>query len=109
MDVHVFVRRQLVVERGVLKHDAEPLAHGVLGMRWIETVDFHLASCRLEQSRQDLDGGRFACAVGTEKRKDFAGLDRERDVVDGRELAVNFHQVFNANHGRHVDFRFSWA
>jgi hypothetical protein len=110
VELHVFVRRQFLVEARILKHDAEAPPHfGRLRDR-VQAVDFERSAGRREQRRQHLDRRRLAGAVGAEEREDLALSDVERDVVDGRHLSVLLHQVSYANHkGGEVLHEFSAA
>ena len=45
------------------------------------------------QRAQHLDGGRLACSVGAEEAEDLPRLDRERDLVDGGQVAVALDQT----------------
>ena len=59
----------------ILKDDPEPFADFILVVRRIKAVDLHLSTRRLQQRRQDFDGGCFSSTVGPQKGKDLARLD----------------------------------
>src|SRR5207253_9086869 len=54
--------------------------------------------CRLSQPEQESQGRRLASAVRTEEAGDGAGLEREREVLDGDELAVALGQQGDRDH-----------
>src|SRR6266436_1339049 len=97
VDVHVFPRRQVAVETGVLKHDTEPPPHVRLMLRGIEPVELQRSARRVEQGREHLDRGGLPGAVGTEKREDLAGFDVEGDVVDRRDFSERLDDVLDTN------------
>ncbi len=53
----------------------------------------HLARCRLEERRDQLEQCRLAGAVGTDHRQDFPLAHREGNVVDGDKPAEAFGQA----------------
>src|SRR5204863_9346111 len=85
VQVHVLVRRQLLIQAWILKDDPEqaPDVRGVRG--GIQPVDLNRPARRYEQRRQHLDRRGLPGAVRTEEGEDFAGLHIERDVVDRRD------------------------
>ncbi len=93
VQLHVLARRQLAVQAGVLEHDAEGAARGE--GRFLRVVagkqDRPLRG--RQGSRQHLDGGRLARAVGTEKPEDFPGFNLEGDIIDGAKVLECLHQV----------------
>ncbi len=46
------------------------------------------AGCWGHEAEDDVHGGGFACAIGTEQTDDFAGIDVEGEVVDGDGAVV---------------------
>src|SRR5437773_1742798 len=99
VNIHVFPRRELAVETGVLKHDTETAPHIRLMPRGIEPVELERSARGVEQGREHLDRGGLPGAIGTEKREDFAGSDVEGNVVDRRDLPECFDYVLDANDG----------
>ena len=56
---------------------------------------------RRGEAGHDAHRGRLAGTVRPEEAGDEAGLDLERDVVDGRERAVALGESFHCDHGLH--------
>ncbi len=56
-------------------------------MTWIDITHTHVSGIGRQQSAQDANEGRFARAVGTEQAEDLAPWHRQRDVVQGAEVA----------------------
>ena len=88
-------RRQIVfdgqfcVKHGVLKHDAQlfgNLAH-------VLAVDKHLASIFCKHTAHDGYRRGFACAVYTQKRKQFALFDAQRQIVDRVDVLKTLVQI----------------
>ena len=50
-------------------------------------VDLHLAAGRLEQTIDEFQRGRFACAAAAEEHERLAALHREIDVAQERLAA----------------------
>src|SRR6202050_5413380 len=93
VEAQVLLPGQVVVQGGLLEHQADVAAHGV-------PLGDHVVSCHpggarrgLGQGAQDLDGGGLACAVRPEKAERLAGRDLEIDAADGLDLAVALGQL----------------
>jgi hypothetical protein len=97
--IHVFVRGQLVVQAGLLEHDAETFAGFIVLHARIQPVQPHRAAGGLEQSSEDLDDSGFASPIGAEESEDFAFFHLERDILDGHQVAISFHQIGYLDHG----------
>ena len=91
-------RGQLVVEAGVLEHDAERSPHLVLLRARVEAVDAQRAAGGLEQGGQHLDGGGLAGAVRAEKGEDLPFSTANEISVHGAEVAEVLHQVADFDH-----------
>ena len=55
--------------------------------------EMHLASGHRQGAGKYVEERRLAGAVWTDQRADLAFIHRERDVVDGGQAAVSFHDV----------------
>jgi hypothetical protein len=51
----------------------------------------------MREAAQHSHGGRFAGSIRTEKTKDRAGLDCEREVLHGMHVTVAFAQTIKHN------------
>ena len=65
--------------------DARDMAHAVLVRH--EAADLDPAARRPQDAGQDLDGRRLAGAVGADEGQQLAGLETERDIDQGVDLA----------------------
>ena len=63
VQIHIFLRRQLVIQAGILKHDPERSSHLLLVVRRVVPVHAHLSRTRHQHRGQHLDGGRFPRSV----------------------------------------------
>ena len=97
---HVLVGGLLAVQAGVLENDPELFPGFILVDCGIEAVQFNRSAGGIQQGGEHLDGGGFAGAVGTEKGKDLARCDVERNVVDGGKVAELLDQVLYLDHDR---------
>ncbi len=82
MQLHVFFRREFVIQTRILEHDAERFASGALFMCRIMAVEFHRSLRRFQQCCQHLDGRRLAGTVGSQERENLALLYAESDVIN---------------------------
>src|SRR5438105_7347287 len=98
MNIHIFVRRQLTIQAGVLKNDSKPLPRFVLLNGWIEAIHFDPAAGWLEQRGKHLDSSGFSGAIGSQESEDFAPSHFERDAVYSGEGAKCFDQVLYFDH-----------
>ena len=53
---------------------------------------------RLQEPGDDADAGRLAGAIRAEKAVNLAGRDVQRHAVNGGEVAVALHQIFDGDH-----------
>ena len=95
---HVFDRGQILVEAGILKHDAESLPHFVLLLDGIHAVDLQRSAGGSQQSRQHFDGCGFSGAVRAEKGENFAFGHVKRHVVYGCKVTKLLHQLLYSDH-----------
>src|SRR5271155_267611 len=84
----IFADGQLAVETRMLKHDAEPPPHRGRFAREIVTEQLRAARLDWCERREQLEQGRFAAAVGSEKAEDLAARDCERHVGERRAIAI---------------------
>src|ERR1700744_254165 len=98
MQLHVFPRPEFTVEAGILKDDAEALAHLVVMGPGIEPIQRNAAAGGLEQGGEHFDGGGFSGSVGTEEGEDFAFCDLERNIIDSGEGAEGLDEILNTDH-----------
>jgi hypothetical protein len=59
----------------------------------------NLAAIGLEETGNDLDGGRLARAIRADVADNFAGAEAEADVFDGGKTAVALAEGFDLEHG----------
>src|SRR5262249_9788137 len=81
----ILADRQVVLERELLRHVADPLAY-LFGAE-VATLasQLHLAAGGIEEPAQHLDGGCLAGAVRAEESVDLAVADLEAHIVHGHE------------------------
>ena len=93
---------QDLVDRHLLGHVAEQVAHAPRFAQGIEAGDAHAAGIRGEQGGQDAQGGGLAGAVGAEQAVEAAGGHRQIEAVEGHHLgtlaAVGLAQVPQLQH-----------
>ena len=90
---------QVVVERDLLEHEPDARSDAVALGGHVVAGDAGAAAARAQQRAQDRDGRGLAGTVGTEEAEELARVDRERDVVDGGEVAEAAHQAFHFDGG----------
>ena len=84
--------------RGDQAEGADPLAELCrLGHR-VEPEHSDRAAIRMAQALEAFDGGRLPSAVRAEDAEDLALLDAERQVIDGRCVAVGLAQLIHCDH-----------
>ncbi len=98
-EAQVFVAGQLFVEEGAIGDIAGAPFALERGAGEIMAADGHRAGRWLQQAGQHLDGGGLAGAVGAEEAVDFAGRNRQADIVDGGEAAEVFAELMKVEHG----------
>ena len=86
-EAQVLDHREVVVERELLRHVADVLAHPLGLARDVEARDGRSSAARPQEAAQHADGRRFARAVGAEEADDLAPPRLEAHVVDGDEIA----------------------
>ena len=92
------VRRQLVVERQLLRHRADAPFHGIGVTAKRLTGDPDLAAIGLQQTGNHRDRRRLARAVRSEQTEQLPALDPERHIVYGDERAEGFAKMCNFQH-----------
>src|SRR5260370_5460664 len=102
VETQVLLRCQVVVQGGVLEHQADVAAHGVAFL--CDIVACHPGGTRggIRQGAQDLDRGGLAGAVRAEKPERLPGFDFEVDAADGIDLAVLLGQRADRASCRHT-------
>src|SRR5262249_56378816 len=88
-EVEVLFYREVVVERKLLRHIADLLAHAA-GAQAGLAYEPHLPARRLEQPAEHLDGRRFAGAVRAEQPENLPMLNLQADVIHGGERPEPF-------------------
>src|SRR5580704_15560560 len=102
VEAQVLLPGQVVVQGGVLEHQADVAAHGVPFL--CDIVARHPGGTRggIRQGAQDLDRGGLAGAVRAEKPERLPGSDLEIDAADGLDLAVLLGQRADRDGLRHT-------
>src|SRR3954462_9017756 len=98
MEFHVFVRRQFLIERRVLKHNAKCLAYSCGFRHRIAPINPNVATRRQEKCGEHLDRCGFAGAVGAEEREALALADGKGNVVYGGNVAKALYQMLDRNY-----------
>ena len=88
-DQHVIEHRQLLEQGGLLEgaHQAERGDAAGAQARDVQPLEQHLARGRRIEAADDVEGGGLAGAVRADQAANFARLDREREIVHGRDTA----------------------
>src|SRR5262245_47881032 len=86
---------QIFVEAEFLRHITDSLANLVGASHAIEAEHRSSAFGRNEQSAKRLDQRRLARTVRTEESENFALLDRDAHVVNGREIPETNGEIFS--------------
>ena len=68
-------------------------------LRDVDPVDACRPGRRLDEVEEEVDRGRLAGAVGAEQTEHLAGLDRERQVVEGDVRIVPLRESCSLEHG----------
>src|SRR5260370_28091684 len=89
----VFLSRQPVVERRVLKDHADGLPDLIRLREDIETGQDRAAASRRQKRGENVDRGGLARAVGAEKAEEFTLFHLEINPCDGSEIAELLHQL----------------
>src|ERR1700693_5595908 len=101
MKTQVLLAGQVVVQRGVLEHQADVAAHGVPLPDHVVTRDPGGPRGGVRQGAQDLDGGGLARAVRPEEAERLTRGNFEIDAADGIDLAVLLGQLANRDRRIH--------
>src|SRR5262249_48190024 len=83
----ILLHAQLEIARHRLRDHANRAAHPVGLLPDVEAVDDGRAGGRRQQRDEHANQRRLAGAVGAEQAEELAGLHRERNPVDGGEVA----------------------
>ena len=96
---HVFHHGHVREERVVLEDDADV---ALVGRQMIDrrAVDPHASGGLANEARDHAQKGGLAAARRSQQGHDLAGLDGERDAVDGQRLAVAHGQVLDVERAR---------
>src|SRR5260370_37489449 len=102
VETQVLLPGQVVVQGGVLEHQADVAAHGVAFL--CDIVACHPGGTRggIRQGARELDRGGLAGAVRAEKPERLPGFDFEVDAADGIDLAVLLGQRADRDSCRHT-------
>src|SRR5262245_45151755 len=92
--------RELVGELRLLQLHPESLPQFAVMAAPGEAENLHISRIRFEQTLENFDRGRLACAVGTEQTETFAASDLERQTIDSHDIAVSLDQIA-AHHAGH--------
>ncbi len=93
MEDEIFVGRQVLVQGGVLKDDADGVADPVRLLHAVEPVHGGAARCGREKRAEYVYGRGLSRAVGAEKAEDGSFLDGKGDAVHGPQRAVILDKV----------------
>ncbi len=74
--------------RALAEHHADPRHMGDAAFPRHQPADVAMAGARAQDSRQDLDGGRFARAVRTDEAEQLAFRERETHLVERHDVLV---------------------
>ena len=99
-EVQVLIDGQIVVQRKLLRHVADSLAHVRRTQMAPLARELHLSARRIEQPAEHLDRRGLARAVGAEQAVDFAVAHLQRDVVHGAERPECLREIRRAD--RHL-------
>src|SRR5580658_1120356 len=102
VEAQVLLPGQVVVQGGLLEHQADVAAHGVPLPDHVVTRDPGGTRGGIRQGAQNLDRGGLAGAVRTEKPEGLADGDLEVDAADGLDLAVLLGQRADLDCFRHT-------
>src|SRR6201984_1403723 len=88
VEAQVLLAGQVVVQGGVLEHQADIAPHGVALPDHVMTGDPGGTRGRVRQGAQDLDGGGLARPVRAEEAEGLSGGYLEVDAAYGLDLAI---------------------
>ena len=103
----VLARRKTRKEASALRHVGNAEAHDGLGRQSGDraAIERHLAGHGLQQTRDSAQRRRLAGAVATQQRHHLAGVDGQREAVQGLDLAVADGQAVKREQGHRVRFQ----
>src|ERR1019366_3286111 len=84
----IFADRQLAIETGMLKHDAEPAPHRTGFARQVMTEHARASRLNRRQGREQLEQSGLAAAVGSQEAKELAACDRKSHIAERLAIAV---------------------
>src|SRR5271165_2139835 len=93
VEAQVLLPGQVVIQGGVLEHQADVAAHGVSFPHHVMTGDPGGTRGRVRQGAQDLDRGGFTRPVRAEEAEGLSGGYLEVDAAYGIDLAVPLGQL----------------
>src|SRR3989454_1395534 len=94
LEPEVLPGREIVVEDDLGRDPTDPLLHVHRIPTDVVSGDPGVAFRHVGQAREQLDHRRLAGAVRTEEPEDGPRGDLHVDVVDGRQLSVDFREIF---------------
>src|SRR5207248_4660112 len=94
--------RQIGIESRLTGHVADEALGLQRLLPAIESGDSRRAGVGVQESHQQPDGRRLACAIGAQETEDVALLDLERDLDDAALAAVALGKFLDFDDGRHV-------
>jgi hypothetical protein len=93
METEIMHAGKSVVEAGVLEDQPDGMAHLVLLVDDVVTVEGGFAGCGAGEGAEYIDGGGLSGAVGAQKTEYFPRRYVEADVVDRDEWAIFFYEI----------------
>ena len=94
----ILTRREIIVQRDVLRHDANTSFNLSLLRGDVQTVNLHMPAVRFRQARQDFNGTGFARAIRAEQTVNLAVVDPKTDRIHRDERTVFFMKFRDNKH-----------
>jgi len=101
-EAEVLPAADLLVERGLLRHQADLKQRFPRPSRDVPSEDLHLTLGGRKQSAHYVDEGRLSGAVRPHDPDDLAGLDRHRKAIEGGRPAKANDQLLGKHRVRHA-------
>jgi hypothetical protein len=89
----IFQNREVAIQAKALRDVAELGAHFLPLLPCVYTFDGRTPTGWMREAAQHSHGGRFASSIWTEKTKDRARLDCQREVLHGMDITVALAQM----------------
>src|SRR6266487_6733995 len=93
----VFLRRETIVERLILEHEADASPHFIRIGENVKTRHGRFTCGGPQQCRQNFDRGRLSGSVWSKKTENLARFDLELDIVYSRNRAKCLDQIFDVD------------